>query len=258
MAEEDRLKAHNSFNQRLIALADLRTKKFDEAQKIIDQQREEVKQEQLAIVNRAKGRAAAEKKNWHHEAGQGALMGMTVAGPFGAIAGAIIGGIGGMAEAISTRMDEGDSGAQAFFSTVGDTGLGINLGEGFGKGDFTSEANIALPGVTNYGEHGGFEFDQGEAMQAAQVAGTAYATQQKNKPDEGDYGGMSSDYSTFQQEVAEKDRQRMAGVVPVGRADRGRIAGGGAAGEGDPTNPRGGLAQANPGGPGTSRKGPAY
>jgi hypothetical protein len=65
-----------------------------------------------------------EKKNWMTDTAQGASMGMSVGGPWGALAGGIIGTAKGQYEAYQQRRKEGQSGMKAFGNTAFDTPFG--------------------------------------------------------------------------------------------------------------------------------------
>ncbi len=157
MAEQDRVAAHNAYNQRLIALAQHRQKKFDEARKIIDSQRQEVQAKQQAMLQEAKQREAEDKKNWFDEGAQGASMG-AAAGPWGALIGAVIGTGMGMYEAIGQRREEGEGMMGAIGHTIFDA-PGFNVGEAIDQGSMQA------------GLDEGMKVDP---MQAAQVGVMAY------------------------------------------------------------------------------------
>lgn len=162
MAEEERVNAHNEYNRRLMKLAELRSKKFDEARKIIDQQREEVKAQAQAQLQRAQQAQAEDKKNWFDEAAQGASMG-AVAGPWGALIGGIIGTGMGMAEAVGQRQSEGEGALSAIGNTIFDA-PGFNFGE-------AASAGVQGENAWEAGREGGMKVDP---MQAAQVGVMAY------------------------------------------------------------------------------------
>ena len=112
-------------------------------------------QQQLAMREYDQGRAAEAaaqtealeqeaqgKKNWLDDALTGAKMG-SAAGPWGALAGGIIGTAKGMYESVGQRRKEGDSVGKALLHTITDTPIG-NFGALATGDDFQKEQGNKL------------------------------------------------------------------------------------------------------------------
>lgn len=161
-------------------LADLQSKKQDEALKQLEGMRQERKEAELARVKKLQDEQARSAKNWEEETISGASLGMSVGGPMGALIGAIGGAAYGQYQAIEHRMEEED---QGFWEAFGKTHLDnpfFNVGEAIDAGSFEAgrEGAMGLPGE---------EYMKTGLAMGASAAGEGYENRQakraeQNKP----------------------------------------------------------------------------
>ena len=122
----------------------------DARQRFLDMIYARMEAEENARVQGERSTESANRLNWFDDASKGAAMGSAF-GPFGALAGGIVGTAKGQIEAYRER----GGGAKAFAQTIFDTPFGFNLagGKSYGSLGGGTMENLIGAGGAAYGAH---------------------------------------------------------------------------------------------------------